>query len=344
MSKWEYRAAVYNGPGKIRTNNEDAYYFNGEFSSIKSMDLPIHIENSGELKESMWAVCDGMGGHSNGEVASSYAVSTMNQLKQNISQGSFQSEVQRWVRQADRNIAKETDGGGCTLALLYCHENCLDFAHIGDSRIYRLHEGKLIQLTTDHTKVAIMVAAGFITPEEARYSPQRHIITRALGMTGPEVICSADIGYRLPAVNNDRYLLCSDGITDMLTDDEISRIMIEAANADSCAQKLYETAMAAGGRDNLTAMVLEIIGNPNGDSHTSGTYFYDDDDEPTIEHDEDHMITSDNKETIEIDLRQSRDASQSCRVFIRDSSGSETNIHVTGRPQQQTIQVKARLT
>ena len=159
--------------------------------------------------------------------------------------------------QADRVIAERTSGGGCTMVMLYGQENGLQMAHIGDSRIYWFHEGQLRRLTRDHSKMEMLMEAGLITEEEARTHPQRHVITRALGLSG-EAFCEATVGNPMPVADGDAYLLCSDGLTDMLPDREIKRIFREAKTADDCSGALYRGALEAGGKDNTTVLVLWI--------------------------------------------------------------------------------------
>lgn len=250
-------AAVRSGMGKIRHNNEDAYYMNGSYKSMQEMDQEAAMALDSPMAGALFAVCDGMGGQDNGEVASFTAVSGMKDLQAYLTGRDFSTIMQSWVRQADRAVANATNGGGCTIALLYFQENSINVAHIGDSRIYRMHQGSLIQLTRDHSKVEMLLAAGMISPEEAREHPQRHVITRHLGMK-TEATCEAAIGRKLPAMNGDRYVLCTDGITDMLENQQIEEICLHTQTANQCAEKLYQASMAAGGRDNLTVIVLDL--------------------------------------------------------------------------------------
>lgn len=269
-------AAVRSGMGKIRHNNEDAYYMNGSYKSIQEMDQETAAAQDIPMPGAVFAVCDGMGGQDSGEVASYTAVSGMKDLQAYLAGRDFATVMQSWVRQADRAVANATNGGGCTMALLYFQEDSICSAHIGDSRIYRLHQGSLIQLTRDHSKVEMLLAAGMISPEEARTHPQRHVITRHIGMK-TEAACEATIGRKLPVMNGDRYVLCTDGITDMLENWQIEEICLQAQTAMQCAEDLYQASMAAGGRDNLTVIVLDLEG---GDSSIP---FQDEDEEPTLE-------------------------------------------------------------
>ena len=175
--QWKLQAAMCYDMGKIRKNNEDAFYFNGEYARLDNMDEKVRISNTYNAAGSLWAVCDGMGGQNNGEVASSTAVSGMHELQEHLRGRDFETSVQSWVRQANRAVESRTDGGGCTLVMLYCTDSYLQTAHIGDSRIYRFHDGMLSRITRDHSKVEMLLSAGMITEEEARNHPQKNVIT-----------------------------------------------------------------------------------------------------------------------------------------------------------------------
>ncbi len=254
---WSISAALYSGKGRVRGRNEDAYFFNGEYPNAENMNDEKHLAAETEGEGSLWAICDGVGGARNGDRASRTAVRGMKDLKNHLPGRNFPACLQNWVRQADRVIAERTSGGGCTMVMLYGQENGLQMAHIGDSRIYWFHEGQLRRLTRDHSKMEMLMEAGLITEKEARTHPQRHVITRALGLSG-EAFCEATIGNPMPVVDGDAYLLCSDGLTDMLPDREIERIFRETETADDCAGALYRGALEAGGKDNTTVLVLRI--------------------------------------------------------------------------------------
>ena len=255
-NNWKIDAALVYDKGSIRKNNEDAYYFDGKHVHLNEMDQTVHTQKTCKAAGSLWAVCDGMGGQSNGEVASYTAVSGMKELQRHLEGREFETTIQSWVHQASDAVQKKAEGG-TTLVMLYCAEEYLQTAHVGDSRIYRFHEGKLIRLTRDHSKVEMMVSAGIITEEEAETHPQRHTITRYLGMDS-EYVCDATVGEKIPYTAGDRYLLCSDGITDMMNDQKLESILKTAKNIHDCAEQIRNEAFSAGARDNLTLIALEI--------------------------------------------------------------------------------------
>lgn len=252
-------AAVRSGMGLVRHNNEDAYYFNGAFAPLQKMDAETSLSDEFPLGGTLFAVCDGMGGAQNGELASNLAVSRMHGLADAIHGHSFSDALREWVSETNLAVTQATHGGGCTLALVYVDADCVRIAHIGDSRVYRLHDGALTPLTRDHSKVQMLIDVGLLTPEQARTHPHRHMITRYLGMNEEEAgTCSASVDHPMPLMNGDRYLICSDGVTDMLDDERLESLMAGAQSADACADAVYRAALEAGGADNTTLIVLEI--------------------------------------------------------------------------------------
>lgn len=295
--KWTIKAALRTGMGKVRHNNEDAFYFNGNFPALSAMDVETSEQLSIPMNESLFAICDGIGGQSNGEIASYTTVSRMPELQKKLRNRDFGVVLQRWIQETSKAVQSASANGGCTLAMVYFQNNAVRIAHIGDSRVYRYHEGNLTQLTMDHSKVQMLVNAGVITPEQARTHPQRHVITRYIGMPSDTVICEATLGRAMPAMNRDVYLLCSDGVTDMVDDDKIKNMLAASGDVMDCANSIYDAALNAGGRDNTTVIVLGIQ-NPDGDDALV-LAADDDDNEPTVD---DEIPQARNNATSVIDM------------------------------------------
>lgn len=216
-------------------------------------------EDSLVVAPPLFVVADGMGGHAAGEVASEIAVKTIAEC----APAHVDAEaLGKAVETANREVinaaltgqGREGMGTTCTAAMM--EGNSLAIAQVGDSRAYLLHAGKLTQLTRDHSLMANMIEAGQITPEEARYHPNRSVITRALGS---DVDMEADL-YEITVQEGDRLLLCSDGLTSMVTDDRIEHIMNRIADPQACAAALADEALAAGGLDNVTVIVADSEG------------------------------------------------------------------------------------
>lgn len=218
-----------------------------------------HNEDSLTVLPPLFAVADGMGGHEAGEVASEITINTLNDL---APQSADAEALARAVVAANLNVIKAPsqgvgrEGMGTTLTAAILEKERLVIAQVGDSRAYLLHNGSLQQLTRDHSLMADMIEAGQLTEAEARVHPNRSVITRAIG-SDPHM--QPDL-YELNVATGDRLLLCSDGICGMIEDHEIASIMRQAPSAQSCADQLVEAALAAGGFDNATAVVVDVEG------------------------------------------------------------------------------------
>ncbi len=239
--------------GRTRKNNEDSFL----------------VDQAGSL----YAVADGIGGHSGGEVASRMAVETLREVMQDRRAGkdatppyglspdaapaltaltyAFRLANIKLLEAGSRDPALSGMGTTMTAVLLKGKTACL--AHVGDSRAYLLRNGALEQITEDHGVVAEQVRAGLIRPDQARKSPYRHIITRAIGIDREVVADHRTIEVR----PGDVFLLCSDGLTEMVEDQEIERILKSTA-PPGAVEKLIKAANDHGGVDNITVVVVKV--------------------------------------------------------------------------------------
>jgi serine/threonine protein phosphatase PrpC len=219
--------------GRVRERNEDSYL----------VDPPIY------------AVADGMGGARGGAVASSLALDKVEELFH-----SGKGSLGELIRSANRAVFERSvsdskvSGMGTTLTAATVDERGAHLGHVGDSRAYLLRAGSLRQLTDDHTLVNRMVKAGEITTQEAGVHPHRNVLTRSVG-TEPEV----DVDEKdIPLIDGDRLLLCSDGLTGMVTEPQIQAILETTPDPQEAADRLIKAANRAGGIDNITVVVLDI--------------------------------------------------------------------------------------
>ena len=215
-------------------------------------------EDSLIVSPPLFVVADGMGGHKAGDVASEVAVNTLAALAPTIPDIDL---LGRAVESANHAVITESqktghEGMGTTITACVVQEDKLAIAHVGDSRAYLLHAGKLQQLTRDHSWVADMIEQGRLTPEEARVHPNRSVITRALG-SDPNM--QPDL-YDITASEGDRLLLCSDGLTSMVDDGTIQALLARIRDPQRCAAALVNEAIANGGADNITVIVVDIAG------------------------------------------------------------------------------------
>ena len=221
--------------------------------------LRDHNEDSLVVTPPLFAVADGMGGHAAGEVASEIAVRVLSELAPEHPDvealGRAIEEANRAVIQAARE-GRGRQGMGTTMTAAMLEGERLVIAQVGDSRAYLLHQGKLQQLTRDHSLMADMIEAGQLTPEEARTHPQRSVITRALGS---DAHLHPDI-YEINVETGDRLLICSDGLSGIIFDDQIENTLRRVQDPQRCASQLVNEAIAAGGHDNVTVIVADVTG------------------------------------------------------------------------------------
>lgn len=234
----KYRWSGLSHIGLLREGNEDV----------------IHPVSSGESDDTMIAaVADGMGGHAAGEVASDLAMTTS--LKHDG------PPVER-ITAANAAVVRragadpELAGMGTTLTLAVLGDGVVDIGHVGDSRAYLLHDGVLSALTNDHTVVAEMVANGQIPAAEAFGHPYRNLVTRAVGLDSRVQVDSVQAELSV----GDRFLLCSDGLSGMIDDQRISAILAGGDDPQATARDLVAAANAAGGHDNVSVVVVDIVG------------------------------------------------------------------------------------
>ena len=225
--------------GRVRDRNEDSVY--PETSGAASGPIVV-------------GVADGMGGHVAGNIASALALST-------ATEASPDSDIETAERLLSANeailervrVQQELSGMGTTMTLgRFLDDGTLELAHVGDSRCYLVHEGQLRQVSTDHTVVAELVALGHLKAEDVDKHPQRHLVTRTLGL-GPVKVDSETLSLE----EGDRLLFCSDGLTSMVKDDDISRIVTAGDDSEATVWSLIEAANSAGGVDNITVAVVD---------------------------------------------------------------------------------------
>lgn len=227
-------AALRTDIGKTRKQNEDAAWM--------------------DEAKGVFAVADGMGGHLAGEVASRMAIEVVQRMAKGSADIAAMREAVNSAHEAILAHAKANPacaGMGTTLSALWKCGRYAYIAHVGDSRIYRYRGGELEQITQDHSLVEELVRARIITREEARQHPRRNIITRALGTPGdnaPDML-AAD------RQKGDVWLLCSDGLTGMVPDEQIAETLADEKNLDEAADSLLKQALEAGGRDNVTLIL-----------------------------------------------------------------------------------------
>lgn len=257
-------AAVCSNMGKIRKNNEDNFYFNGYYMDESQRNNGGLFNRVCDENTQVYAVCDGMGGEEGGEDASITAVRALTQYAktEHHVDGSQQIKdvLQNISDTIEANAQKKGFHSGTTIAMVMVHNNMLRTVHVGDSRVYCMENGKLSRMTVDHSEVQRLYAMGLITAEEMDTHAKRHMISQFLGMPRADGMVSPTISTREPLKAGKRYLICSDGLTDMVKDPEITEILSQAKNAEEAVKQLTIAALRNGGKDNVTTICL-FIGN-----------------------------------------------------------------------------------
>jgi protein phosphatase len=226
--------------GKTRDHNEDSF----------GVGTPEQAERLGDLL----VVCDGMGGHAAGEVASKIGVDTILAIYYGEASEDRAHVLEQAFEQANEQIYARGNGsmGTTGVAALLLHD-ALHIANVGDSRAYLIRDGEIRQISRDHSFVGDQVAAGLITADQARSSPHRNVITRALGYQSGVTV---DL-FRWPLQIDDIIVLCSDGLHGLVTDAEIARIAGEAS-PDDAVHQLIDHANSRGGTDNITVAIAQV--------------------------------------------------------------------------------------
>lgn len=248
LMQYTLQACGLSDIGLVRQNNEDYW---------------AHI-----LEDNFFVLADGMGGHQAGEVASREAVTLLCRLVKEAGLDSFQmkniDELQDLIKASIQQLNgklftlscqnEKWRGMGTTLCCLLVHEQGIIYAHVGDSRIYRLRQGRLEQLTQDHSLLRELMDLGQIEDQQAEGFLYRNILTRAVGtepFVEPEVH-SADVQAE------DLYLMCSDGLTDLLSREDIESVLIRSETIQETTKKLIKSAKQRGGNDNITVILIKV--------------------------------------------------------------------------------------
>ncbi len=237
-----WTSAAHSDVGKVRRTNEDA-----------CLERP-HVGAGG-----LWAVADGMGGHAAGDVASRTVIEVLRGVKPAADEASFSAAVRQAVEDANTALLEQSANRyqhrtiGSTVAVLLVYGTNGVCLWAGDSRIYRLRDRRLQQMTHDHSHVQELVDRGLLEPAAARHHPMANVITRAVGADAS--IALATTRFELNA--GDVFLLCSDGLSKLVADDEIARLM-DGVNSRTAVQNLIGAALERGADDNVTTIVVSV--------------------------------------------------------------------------------------
>lgn len=257
-------ACVISHRGCVRENNEDNFFFDGDIMQEYEMNDGVIINEQIRKPFHLFAICDGMGGLKGGERASSICVRRMGILNMSLLNGNINAVINAYADEVCQEVYRDSleigeDGReGSTLALLYLIGNKAYIGNVGDSRVYLLRMGRLFQLTTDHSPVYKMMLSGQLTREQMRKHPKGNVIGAYIGMAAERKPKPYVSHYTTNLYEGDRFILCSDGLSDLLSHDELQRRLNEVKNPRTAASQLVWRALEMGGKDNTTCIILDV--------------------------------------------------------------------------------------
>lgn len=255
-------AVVVSHKGCVRSNNEDNFFFNGDYMPLQDMNMGALIEHEFNDKLQVYAVFDGMGGGDGGERASSIAAQTIQSYYMRMNRGSIQKLLKEYAYKSNDRVVEDgrknqADMQGTTMAVLVLKGDTAYIANVGDSRVYLLRNKHLTQLSMDHSVVGELVRDNRLTEEQARKSPNNNVITHYLGMPPEEMVSRFVFQTTDKVQQGDRFMLCSDGLSDLLPNSSIEKRMMSIGSACECAKQLVVDALERGGKDNITCIIAD---------------------------------------------------------------------------------------
>jgi protein phosphatase len=258
-----YHAAAATDVGCVRTVNEDA--------------VALHVKHDADDLQGLAVVCDGMGGHEAGEVASALAVDTIVEtVRQAVSErqqtwpatlvDALQAANTR-IRAASR-AQRAQQGMGSTCCAVALVDGAVWCAHVGDTRCYLLRDNDLLVMTQDHSAVMHMVRQGLLSTDDARHHPDRNVISRALG--SHDAVSVAAWTHPVALRDGDRLLLCTDGLYDLIAHDVLREVLAAPQSTSERAAQLVALAREAGGHDNISVVIIDVLDDAGDTTTTSG--------------------------------------------------------------------------
>lgn len=240
--------------GRVRGNNEDNLNQNGWVPS--DHDLEEGFVRTVKTKDAFSAcVCDGMGGESYGERASRLAAETFSSFLKIDSEEKLREFTDKSNRGVCKMMVEQNARIGTTFAGVYLSGSCAYISNVGDSKIFRIADGRIEQLSVDHTELQVMIENKVITTEQAESGRFRNCLTQNLGIFEDEMILEPSFSCCAENVG-DRFLICSDGLTDMLKKDEILSVVLKNSDLERAVVELVKAALSRGGKDNITVVLM----------------------------------------------------------------------------------------
>ena len=257
-------ATVISHKGCVRENNEDNFFFDGDLMRDETVNEGAVISAKITKEFHLLAICDGMGGLQGGERASSIGVHALDLLNMYMPANTVNRAIDVLAETACKKVYEDSieigEAGreGTTMALLYMADGRAHVGNVGDSRVYVLRNGKLYQLSTDHSRVYREMLAGKLTREQMRKHPNANVIGAYIGMSDEKKPKNYGSYFMTGLCAGDRFLLCSDGLSDLLSHEEITKWLMESQDPKLAASRLMWRALEMGGKDNTTVIVCDV--------------------------------------------------------------------------------------
>lgn len=253
------KSAAMTHIGKVRHNNEDNFYMNGSYRDDVNTDVKA-VEDSRRRRRYVYAVFDGMGGENCGELASLKAAEILHECNKR----SIRSRMDSYLKQVNDEICYISQSPnrmyGNNACIVVSDGETADLYNIGDSRIYRLQGESLNRFSKDHTQAQDLIDAGIMTEKDLIRSRKGHILTQHIGISEDEFIIEPNIIANVELKKDDIFLLCSDGLSDMLEDSMIKEILEKERRKEpkEIVSMLIKASLDSGGRDNVTAIIIKV--------------------------------------------------------------------------------------
>ncbi len=262
----KYRVIAISETGAVRDNNEDNLYLNGEWRHGSEVNVPYWHYLDKTTDASLFVVCDGMGGESYGEEASLIAVSGLSAIEDRLRHSTkqdFADLMESYLLMVNQEICDRVRSHnglrmGTTFSSLLIRQKVARCINLGDSRIYLFRQGKLKQLTVDQTQAQKLADLGLIPQSEVKTHPEHNRLVQHLGIFPNEYKLEPALSPEITLQEGDYFLLCSDGLTDMLLDESIRKILASTTDIKLAAEDLVQKAIIAGGKDNITVILVAI--------------------------------------------------------------------------------------
>lgn len=258
MSRQLFEISAATSVGKVRENNEDNFFVNDFYLSPFEANSGAHYRKI-EQAPFLAGVSDGMGGENQGEEAAFIVASSFARFRQDFPVPMKNTDIKEFIKRTNREICIEKPDAGATIAMVYADDKQVKAVSVGDSRIYLYSKGKLRQISKDHTLAQMYIDSGLLTPEQAKKSNLHKGLMQYLGTPSDKTPITPDFYAMDMLLPEDILLLCSDGLTDMLEDSEIEKVLKKKISVSEMVEELEKMALSNGGRDNVTVMIIKAL-------------------------------------------------------------------------------------